>query len=210
MKRVPLIGVTFTLAVGVATASAQMVPVRTPASEPMVPTSTSKWAATPVSNSPAPAPTTAGSFDQLSTGNQKIARALYGAQRTDATGTLTLDQIAAMKESGQGWGEVFKDLRSRGLITEKNLGQVVSRYQRPSTGLVTTAGNGMFQRSVRHTRSVDADDRHAGSPAGDDGVHGSRYSGSAGRGQGNAGGDGSLNGASGGGGLAAHGGGHGK
>jgi hypothetical protein len=70
---------------------------------------------------------------QLSPGDQKIARALFEAQGkgTSNSGTppLTVDQIAAMKSS-QGWGQVFKDMKSKGLLTQKNLGQVVSDYER--------------------------------------------------------------------------------
>ena len=73
-------------------------------------------------------------------GNAKIARALFEAQTTPtqtgtATGTslprpLTLDQIAARKQSGQGWGQVFQSMKAQGLVQDRTLGQVVSRYQR--------------------------------------------------------------------------------
>ena len=86
---------------------------------------------------------TAGSFDKLSPGNQKIARALYEAQqtRTETSGstsgttsgspstaskTYSLDDIAAMKQSGKGWGVVFKEMKANGYYPDaKNLGQVV-------------------------------------------------------------------------------------
>src|SRR3990167_9491342 len=83
-----------------------------------------------------PAPT-AGAFESLSPGGQKIARALFEAQKTTSPpgttgGTtttapkpLTLDEIAAKKQAGTGWGRVFKDLKAQGLVQEKNLGQVV-------------------------------------------------------------------------------------
>jgi hypothetical protein len=77
-----------------------------------------------------------GAYAKLSPGNGKIARALYEAQvAPTTTGTaptsksLTLDQIAAMKQNGQGWGQVFQTLKAQGLVADKNLGQVVSRYQ---------------------------------------------------------------------------------
>jgi len=79
-------------------------------------------------------PKTAGAFDKLSPGNQTVASALFQAQNTETTTPvtpLTLDQIAAKKQSGQGWGQVFKDMKAQGLVQEKNLGQVV--------GVVTTA-----------------------------------------------------------------------
>jgi hypothetical protein len=93
--------------------------------------------ASPVSAQPA---TVEGSYARLSNGNAKIARALFEAQTTPTqTGTaagtslprpLTLDQIAARKQSGQGWGQVFQSMKAQGLVQDRTLGQVVSRYQR--------------------------------------------------------------------------------
>src|SRR5437870_9399481 len=48
------------------------------------------------------------------------------------TGTqtvLTKDQIAGLR-STEGWGRVFKTMKADGLIQAKNLGHVVSGYQR--------------------------------------------------------------------------------
>ncbi len=47
-----------------------------------------------------------GSYADLSTGNQKIATALYDAQGDveGVEGAYTLDDIAAMKQDGTGWG----------------------------------------------------------------------------------------------------------
>jgi hypothetical protein len=79
-----------------------------------------------------------GAYERMSTGNQKIARALFDAQAAattpapPASGTtksLTLDEIAAQKQNGTAWGQVFSAMKSRGLVLEKNLGQVVSRYE---------------------------------------------------------------------------------
>jgi hypothetical protein len=118
-----------------------------------------------------PVPTvtaSAGAFDRLSPGNQKIARSLFGAQsRTTlppGAHPLTLDQIAAAKQRGEGWGNVFKDMKARGLVGDKNLGQVVSRFERrhgPARGPVTTASG----------RKV-GDERHGGRPAWQDGHEG--------------------------------------
>ena len=71
-----------------------------------------------------------GAFAQLSPGEQKIARALFEAQSTAASTPLTLDEIAAKKLGRQSWGEVFKQMKAQGLITHKNLGQVVSSFER--------------------------------------------------------------------------------
>ncbi len=98
--------------------------------------------------------TTEGAFDRLSPGNQKIARALFEAQATSGAATapsptpLTLDEIAVKKLDGQGWGNVFKDMKAQGLVQEKNLGQVVSRSNRhhgapaASSGTVITTASG--------------------------------------------------------------------
>ena len=71
-------------------------------------------------------------FASLSPGDQKIARALFEAQNTSGGATpLTLDQIAEKKKAGHtGWGEVFKQMKAQGLVTDKNLGQAVSSFER--------------------------------------------------------------------------------
>lgn len=85
---------------------------------------------------------TAGAYDRLSPGNQKIAQALFSAQTTTGgTGSptpLSLNQIAGMKQRGQGWGEIFQAMKAQGLLQQKNLGQVVSRYSRQHRSLATT------------------------------------------------------------------------
>ena len=95
-----------------------------------------------------------GTYSRLSAGNQKIALALFDAQQahvmpagnggstgattpapsatTPSAKPMTLDQIAAQKQGGHAWGEIFQTMRDQGLVQEKNLGQVVSKYQRPS------------------------------------------------------------------------------
>ena len=89
----------------------------------------------------ATASTTAGAFDKLSPGNQKVASALFQAQNGATSTPLTLDEIAAKKQGGQGWGEVFKSMQAQGLVQEKNLGQVVSKYNHSTKGVVTSSGN---------------------------------------------------------------------
>ena len=103
--------------------------------------------------------TMGGAFASLSPANQKIARALYDAQKApvtsagpagattmtsgttaDSTGpsVLSLDQIAQMKQSGQGWGNVFREMKSQGLVDAKHLGRVVgasSKHQVETTAI---------------------------------------------------------------------------
>jgi len=100
-----------------------------------------------------PARGTTTPYESLSPGNQKIANALFEAQlgtpsngTTGTSGTttmstpLTLDEIAAKKQSGQGWGLVFEDMKAQGLVQEKNLGQIVSKYTRPHNPPHSTSG----------------------------------------------------------------------
>jgi hypothetical protein len=87
-----------------------------------------------------------GAYERLSPGNQKIARALFDAQAavaipgpTSGAKTLTLDEIAAQKQGGQAWGQVFHGMKTRGLLHESNLGQVVSRYEHQGGASVSSA-----------------------------------------------------------------------
>ena len=72
-----------------------------------------------------------------------------------------MDQIAAMK-NGQGWGQVFQSMKALGLVAEKNLGQVVSRYQQRSTSsAVKTAAHAPVTKAEvpEVSASYDAHDR---------------------------------------------------
>ena len=106
------------------------------------------FGATSASPASAQTATVDGAYARLSPGNAKVARALFEAQVTNTTPAaaaaapsagaakaLTVDQIAAMK-NGQGWGQVFQSMKALGLVAEKNLGQVVTRYQQRSSGTV--------------------------------------------------------------------------
>lgn len=75
------------------------------------------------------------SFDQLSPGNQRIVESLFEGQSISGDGTgeaWTLDKISAAKQDGQGWGQIFKQMKSEGLIEAKNLGQLVSAHSKAS------------------------------------------------------------------------------
>jgi hypothetical protein len=90
-----------------------------------------------------------GAYERLSPGNQKVARALFDAQAavaqpssgpsTGVSKTLSLDEIAAQKQNGTAWGQVFSAMKARGLLREKDLGQVVTRYQHQSSGTMAAA-----------------------------------------------------------------------
>ncbi len=126
-----------------------------------------------------PPPAPGGAFDQLSPGNQKIARAIFESQQFSPTSPTapkprSLDQIAGLKQSGRGWGVVYKDLQAKGLVTDKNLGQAVSRFnhEHKSTGpsnVEITTGSGKTVSAGRtgdagsSRRSVSSDDDGRGS-----------------------------------------------
>ena len=87
-----------------------------------------------------------GAFERLAPGDQRIARSLFDAQRRDtAPGSrMSLDQIAARK-NGEGWGVVFKDMKAQGLMTAKNLNQVVNRSPGRSHGAVIGGTTGVYR-----------------------------------------------------------------
>ena len=122
----------------------------------------------------APGQVPGGAFERLAPGEQKIARSLFAAQRRDVPpGTrLTLDQIAA-KKSGEGWGGVFKDMKSQGLVTAKNLGQVVNqgnqgagRPQTAARGVVIDANRGHGDAAASASVRGHSDDGPRGAGAG--------------------------------------------
>ena len=119
----------------------------------------------------APPPPASGAYQKLTPGNQKVARALFEAQTVPMTTTttkagqpsvpspatapsasgangrkpLTLDQISAMKQNGSGWEYVFRQMHAQGLLTDKNIGQVMARHSQsrpPSASVVTTSAAG--------------------------------------------------------------------
>lgn len=92
----------------------------------------------------APAPE-AGMFDQLSPGGQKIAESLFVGQSITGDNSaepMTLDQVAAARQDGQGWGQVFKQMKADGLVEAKNLGQLVSGHNRTSKAFMSGSGGG--------------------------------------------------------------------
>lgn len=66
------------------------------------------------------------SFDQLSPGNQLIAKSLFDAQQAeDGDVSWSLDDIAVAKRKSKGWSNVFKRMREEDLLDAKNLGQLI-------------------------------------------------------------------------------------
>lgn len=96
--------------------------------------------------------TPAGAFEAMSPGNQNVARALHEAQSLTplpqtsggSRKPLSLDQIAAMKQSSTGWGQVLKEMQRKGLLLkDKTLAQIVSRYNQTSRPMATSANRAM-------------------------------------------------------------------
>src|SRR5437867_10090663 len=100
------------------------------------------------------ATTTTAAFDKPTPGNQKVASALFQDQNGTTSTPLTLDEIAAKKQGGQGWGEVFKSMQAEGLVQEKTLGQVVSKYNHSTKGVVTTASGRVVSGSSSSATSA--------------------------------------------------------
>ena len=103
---------------------------------------TSAWAQAQTKPKAPVAASPSGAYAKLSYGNQKVAAALYQAQNPAVASTahgvapaarpLTLEEIASKRRSGQAWGQIFREMKARGLVHEKSLGQVVARYQQTS------------------------------------------------------------------------------
>ena len=71
-----------------------------------------------------PADAVAGPFQDLSPGNQRIARGLFEAQFASRPNRFTLNQIAIRKLSGQGWGRIVQDMKARGLVSSRHPGEI--------------------------------------------------------------------------------------
>lgn len=103
-----------------------------------------------------------GAYTALSPGNRSIVNALYDTQlRRPGTRRLTRDQIAAMKSSGKGWGEVFHDMQAAGLTRERNLGRAVSDYRlrvNAERHELRTLHRGEERHVDRDARFIDRDD----------------------------------------------------
>lgn len=115
-----------------------------------------------------------GGFEQLPPEQQVIARGLFLAQRVTSNGPAPLDlgEIAALKP-GRTWPAVLVEMRARGLVTAKDLRQVIRDYLRaingclaaPRTGgadtmVMVTANGRLF--TAPHARSGDDGGRCAG------------------------------------------------
>jgi len=67
-------------------------------------------------------------FDDLSHGDQKIARALLWAQNPHAPGRLGLAEIAGARRGGDTWASVFRTMKSQGLLAAASLGDVMRAF----------------------------------------------------------------------------------
>jgi len=61
--------------------------------------------------------------------DSQIAHALFDAQRAPSLPSRkSFDEILFMGQHSSGWTQVFKQLKSEGLIEEQTLGHVVARW----------------------------------------------------------------------------------
>lgn len=105
--------------------------------------------------------TSTPAFDKLSLGNQKVAASLHQAQTPGTSptglpiGLLTLQQIASKRLSGQSWGQIFREMKAQGLVQEKSLGQVVSRYGQVGDSELRTTATGATRASAAAGTQLD-------------------------------------------------------
>lgn len=105
-----------------------------------------------------------GAYKELSPGGQKIADSLFDGQSIGEEGNhaWSLDQIATAKQDGQGWGEIFKQMKNDGLTDAKNIGQLVSgRHHLKQTANTSATSNnvatkGSSRRSSAGGKATDA------------------------------------------------------
>ena len=71
---------------------------------------------------------TPGAFERLAPGDQRTARALFTAQTANAPAHLSLEEITTSRRNRKTWGDVFRTMKARGLVADKNLAQAVSRF----------------------------------------------------------------------------------
>ena len=62
--------------------------------------------------------------------DSQIAHALYDSQIStpDLSSRKSLDEILFLAQQSSGWTQVFKQMKSEGLIEEQTLGHVVARW----------------------------------------------------------------------------------
>ena len=86
-----------------------------------------------------------GAYERLSPGQQHLAQALFEAQVAPGPAaprgarTLTLDEIAARKQSGEGWGRIFNDMQARGLVRDRSMLDLLARHERAHASAAVTA-----------------------------------------------------------------------
>jgi len=130
-----------------------------------------------------------GAFSSLSPGNQKIVQALCAAETNGCGGTGSLDQIAAMKPKGEGWGEFFRQHQDL-FPGAKNLGEAVSNFERSqkasstASGSTSTTGKEKSEGAVSKGR----DDQERSGPTASGGSSGSHGLGGGASGMGRGGG----------------------
>lgn len=109
------------------------------------------------------------SFEDVSAGNLGIASALFEGQSGETadppsdgeTATAwSMDDILQAKQDGQGWGQIFKQMKADGATDARNLGELVSRYKRGLNGSLG-AEDGGLARNFKNPKAGDSGDGEA-------------------------------------------------
>ena len=123
MRTLVAVGAVFAL--GITAAVGQQAPTGTTAPTVVAVAAPAATVTAPRQTTPPPPTGIADSFKSLPPGERSIADTLYEAQR--GPHRWSRDQIATAKLSGDGWGQIFHEMRRDGLIHAKSLGQVIRR-----------------------------------------------------------------------------------
>lgn len=108
-------------------------------------------------------------FEDVSAGNLGIASALFEGQSGETadppsdgeTATAwSMDDILQAKQDGQGWGQIFKQMKADGATDARNLGELVSRYKRGLNGSLG-AEDGGLARNFKNPKAGDSGDGEA-------------------------------------------------
>lgn len=92
-------------------------------------------------------------FSVLSPSNQTIARALFDVQSV-AENSWTLDRIAAARQAGQGWGQIFRAMKMDGALVARTLNEAVGAARYPGENRPVRTGYGDIRVSVGNGQSI--------------------------------------------------------
>ena len=127
------------------------------------------------------------SIEDVSSGNLKIATALFDGQSGETadppsdgkTATAwSMEDILQAKQDGQGWGQIFKQMKADGATDARNLGQLISGHNREGNGSLG-AEDGGLANNIKKSKAGDSGDGDAFTSAASGGDSGSSADGPA-------------------------------